>query len=485
MKNPNHSKKLLVLSFMLIAFTLTKAQQSIPNGNFEEWNTQTLLTPTGYVNSTLERPEYASLNTCERVSDAQNGNYAIRITTKKLPNENDRMPGYFANLVNEDGDPSTWHGGFPINEKPTGLKGYFKHDVKPGDSSFILAIFSKNGVNIGSYFYFIGGQNTAYTEFNFTFSPALTQTPDSMIFGAVSSNVFNDIAVEGSMLQLDNITLTGITSQPAQLNGNFENWSDVNIESPKNWYIETDNEMRSIKTSDHYKGSFGIKLESYLGEDEDNNKRAEESNISTGYYTSTSMEGGFPFSNITDTLLFWYKYTTAGSSKGAMYVTYKKNGNIVGGRRVELEPWNSDYKLVTYPLEIGTETPDTLIVTFSSLRNDIDRLNLSNASSVLYVDEVQLSSQKLNTSLRKINSNLAIRVYPNPATENLTVILPASVTQENISISIINQLGQEVLSSGLNQTESQLSFNGLKPGLYNYIIKSQDNIIKSNRLLIN
>lgn len=485
MKTTKYSKKVWVLGALLLAGTASWAQQSIPNGNFEEWNVQTILTPTGYVNSSLERPENANLGTCDRVTDAQNGSYAIRLTTKKLPNQNDRMPGYFANLSdNTDGDPSSWHGGMPISEKPSGIRGYLKHDIKLGDSAFILAVFSKNGVNIGSYFYFIKGTQNTYQEFNFTFSPALSQTPDSLIFGAVSSDVFNDNAIEGSMLQLDNISFTGISNQPADLNGNFENWTSINLESPKNWYVEND-ERSSIKTTDHYKGTYGVKLESYLSTDEDNNLRVEESTISTGYYTPTSNEGGFPFTNSIDTLLFWYKYSTPGNSKGVMYVTYKKNGSIVGGRRLELETWNSDYKFVAFPIDATFETPDTLIVSFSSLRNDMDRTTLSNAGSILIVDEVQLSSQKLNTGISKVFARENIRVYPNPATEFLHIILPALYPSEQASISILNQLGQEVFSSGLNQNNTEISIAQLASGLYNYVIKNQDGIVKSGRLLVN
>jgi hypothetical protein len=484
MKKIYFFKLLLFLSLLLVAQGNLWSQQAIPNGNFETWEKQSILTPTGYVNSSLERPELADLGTCERVNDAQSGNYAIRLTTKRRSALEDEQPGYFANLTGEDGDPRNWHGGMPINEKPTGLRGYFKHDVKLGDSAFILVVFSKNGVNIGAYFYFISGQQTSYKEFNYTFTPALTQTPDSMIFGAVSSNVFNDIAIEGSMLQLDNISLTGIVNQPAQLNGNFENWTSVDIETPKNWYVESDNKMESVKTTDKYKGNYAIKLESYLSEDGSFTK-VQESRISTGYYTPTSMEGGFPFSNTKDTLVFWYKYTTPSSSKASVTLTYKKAGSIIRDNRLELDPWNTNYKYVSYPIDLDFgPSPDTLIVSFSTLRNDLDQTNLANAGATLYLDEVQLTSQKLNTGLRRAMQTDLIKVYPNPATEALTILFSENLISEGASITIIDQLGKQVLTKNIEQTETQLSLQGLKTGLYNYLIKSAENKSQVGRLIV-
>jgi hypothetical protein len=483
MKNIYVSRSLGFLGFMLCALSSLWSQQAIPNGNFEEWSTQSISTPTGYVNSHLERPEYAFLGTCLRVNDAQNGTYAIRLTTKKPSASADEQPGYFANLVDGgNGEPNTWHGGFPISEKPTGIKGYYKHDVMVGDSAFILVIFSKNGVNIGSYFYFVSGKQSTYTEFNYTFSPALTQTPDSMIFGAVSSNVFNEVAVEGSMLQLDNVTLTGVVNQPALLNGNFENWTNIDIESPKNWNVESQERTKSVKSTDKYKGTYGIKLESYLSIDGSFTK-VQESIISNGYYTQGGNDGGFPFSNTNDTLLFWYKYTTPGNSKAIVYITYKKAGSIIGGRALELDVWNSNYKYVSFPIEVSA-APDTLIVSFFSLRNDVDKSNLANAGSILYLDEVQLTSQRLTTGIRKVASNNRAVVYPNPAADNLNIVLSDQILAEEVSLTILDQLGREVLTKRLEQAETRLSLEGINPGLYTYILSSKETIFQSSRLLI-
>jgi hypothetical protein len=470
----------------LIVSPIIWAQQSIPNGSFEDWDVKTILTPTGYLNSEIERFENAPMGTCDRVTDAQNGNYAIKLTSRKLPNASDVMPGYFVNYQPGDGPPNEWHGGIPYNEKPTGIRGYYKSDFQtPGDSALILLIFSKNGVNIGSYFFMIGNiQKTAYAQFQYTLNPPLSQTPDSIIFGAVSSNIINEIAFEGSMLQLDNVSLTGVTNQPANFNGNFENWTNVEKESPAHWKIETSNESQSPKATDKYKGNYALKLVSTMWQD-GSMSGIEESTASTGYYSQTGMDGGFPFTNYFDTIAIWYKYTTAGNSKGAMYYTFKKNGNIIGGKRVELDPWNTGYKAMEIPIDATWQgPPDTLIVSFSTIRNDMDQTNLMNNGSTLIVDEVQLKSQKLNTGLSSHWKLSNVNVYPNPSKETIHISIPESELKGNTYFVVLNQLGQEIAQVQLNKPETQASLQGIQPGVYHYTIRTDSKTLKTGKLLI-
>ncbi|MFY8191169.1 MAG: T9SS type A sorting domain-containing protein, partial [Bacteroidia bacterium] len=81
-------------------------------------------------------------------------------------------------------------------------------------------------------------------------------------------------------------------------------------------------------------------------------------------------------------------------------------------------------------------------------------------------------------------SKEVVGVYPNPATESLNIVLPGSIIAENTSITIINQLGQEVMTASLKEAQTQLSLQGLKAGLYTYIISNQEQTIQSSRLLV-
>jgi hypothetical protein len=166
-----------------------------------------------------------------------------------------------------------------------------------------------------------------------------------------------------------------------------------------------------------------------------------------------------------------------------MNITYKKAGNIIGGRALELDVWNSNYKYVSFPIEIFS-TPDTLIVSFFSLRNDVDKSNLANAGSILFIDEVQLSSQRLTTGSREVGRNKRTEVFPNPATDYLNIILSDQIFAEETSLIILDQFGREVLTKRIEQSNTHIMLEGVKPGLYTYMICSNQTAIQSGRLLV-
>jgi len=135
---------------------------------------------------------------------AQHGNSAIKLTT--VASGEETAMAYFINANPNNGDPSTWTGGIPYTQKPTGISGYYKYNVATGDSALIFAVFSKGDVNIGTYVFPIGGYHTDYTQFNLTFEPPLAQTPDAVIFAATSSIIMvNENVVAGSVLTLEDV----------------------------------------------------------------------------------------------------------------------------------------------------------------------------------------------------------------------------------------------------------------------------------------
>lgn len=472
-------KKLLLFAGLLVGASLANAQQAIPNGAFEQWNTTTFDAPRYYI-ATSNRENFRSglpFNVT-KVTDAYHGTSAVKITT--VANATDSMFGYMFNGMPED-DPSRWHGGIPISEKPSGFRGYIKSDVKTGDTAYIVATFSKNGVNIGAYFVPVYGQKTTYTLVDFDFTPALPQTPDSMMFGAVSSNALVEFGIPGSYIQMDSFSLKGITTQPAQLNGDFELWDVVTVESPLNWYTNDNNELSNVKSTDPYKGSFAVKLTTRWEQDRDRD-RAQPDRVSTGYYPRNcnpcNQLGGYPFTNLTDTLVFWYKYTAAGGSKAEVRAQVKKNGSFVGGNSTYLDA-AATYTRHEMPFSAGM-TPDTLVIEIQSSRWE-DSLQ-TNAGAVLIIDEVQLKSKPLNTGLSKWKRSNTIGVYPNPA--NTVVNIDLSTAIQNGQITLINMVGQAVSVTSLDGLHHSIDIQQLPKGIYFYEVVSEGNRLQSGKLII-
>ena len=462
-------KHLLLISLACIAITAI-AQNSIPNGNFEAWNQVSYDYPQGYpYNSNydvLYRYHSSLPFNVVKTAAAQHGNSAVQITT--VATIGDTAMAYFINANPNNGDPSSWTGGLPYDQMPTGISGYYKYNVATGDDALIFAVFSKGGVNIGTYIYPIGGIHTEYVPFNFTFDPPLSQTPDAVIFAATSSNIMvNENGKAGSVLTLDNVSFTGVTSQPAAMNGDFETWGTETMLSVSDWIMQSNYDQRGNenRTTDAIKGDYAIELKTYIG---DNNGvpaiRGEQ--VSTGYYPNNCdgnciEKGGLPYTNSKDALTFWYKYVPTADVKAQVNITFKKNGSQFGGAGMEL-PASSAYQYVEIPFDLG-QAPDTVIVDIQALRWNDDML--SALGTVLTIDEVQFKSQPIfYAGLPAFAAKDQLSIYPNPSDGIFRVSNESGLRQ----ITVYNMIGKKVYTKiGSNREKlCEIDLTKLEKGVY-------------------
>jgi len=148
---------------------------------------------------------------------------------------------------------------------------------------------------------------------------------------------------------------------------------------------------------------------------------------------------------------------------------------------------DKEHETVITPTLNGWNHVSTAISAMTGLtsKSNIAQLifaSVPSGSSIIYLDNI-LFSKNLAIGLASVNKEV-VGVYPNPATESLNIVLPGSISAENTSITIINQLGQEVMKVSLKEAQTQFSLQGLKAGLYTYIISNQEQTIQSSRLLV-
>lgn len=380
---------LLVLSPALSVFT----QVSVPNGGFELWTATTYSYPANYLgNSNNDNDGFINV----RKAVGYTGNYGVELET--ILNDGVRM-GYFMTVEAQGDDPFLWHGGIPYTEIPTGFQGYYKYNRASGDNGFMLIAFSKNGVNLRTYFFNLDGLHTDYTPFNFTLEPVLTTAPDSVIVAFASSNMEDGLV--GSKLVVDNVSFTGVISQPALLSGDFEEWTDVTKETLDEWHAETERGVVSVKkTTDAYKGDYAVELKTYLGE-KNNLPVARSASLMSGYYPDCDggdcpPAGGQPFTNQTDVLEFYYKYIPQGSDYANVGLYFKKTGGphdwLAG---MSLSP-ASEFTYVEIPVNLFFE-PDSVIIQIQSSAN-WESTSLANVGSTLIIDDMGFRSQKYTLS---------------------------------------------------------------------------------------
>jgi hypothetical protein len=375
-----------LLSILAVISASCMFGQSIPNGGFESWTINTYENPVGFQSSNYQFMNggvQAGVNAV-KTTDAYHGSYAIKLTTVAGTGTNVAF-AYFA-----DGDPgkNPPRGGVPYAQKPSGIRLYYKSNIIAPDSALVLVCFKKAGASIGTYIYKIGSTQTAYTLFNKTFSPALSVNPDTIVIAAASSNAFANFGLAGNSIQIDSISFTGVTSQPVNFNGDLENWQTFQDDRLNGWNLRGGYQQ----STDVYSGNYAIELQTSIPTFGGGGLEAGEAG--TGQNNGPTVSGGFPYTNMVDTMVFYYKYIPADpTDQGEMYIMFKKNGTQFSQTFNALAISPSYQKVsVTFSLSMA---PDSVNFYFRSSKYPY--LN-SYAGSDLKVDNMYLASQKIPIS---------------------------------------------------------------------------------------
>ncbi len=80
-----------------------------------------------------------------------------------------------------------------------------------------------------------------------------------------------------------------------------------------------------------------------------------------------------------------------------------------------------------------------------------------------------------------------VSVFPNPARSQVSIVLPAQLRKQPVQVSLINTIGQQVLSRTLNATSSvaaaELSLSGVAPGVYTVRLQTAEGTV-NKRLIV-
>lgn len=469
-----------LLSASLIILSDAGKTQSTPNGDFENWTSATYEIPANYVQSS-NPSTFFRCNTafnCIKVADPYHGSYAIKLTTSGF-NVNACF-GYFLNAY-ANGDPSTWTGGIPYTQKAKGIRGYYKSSIAAGDSATIVAIFKSAGSVVGGDIFKLYGTHSTYTLFDHDFANPVSVNPDTVIFAAASSDVFNNVAIDGSMIQLDSVSFTGVASQPALFNGDFESWQSKVVDKPNNWNLDFGSEGEGLfKTTDAHAGSFALELKNVLGSDNSGPVSypvlisSGRSDCSTG---TCYLKGGYPYTNIKDTLTFYYKYLpTVISDSAQVHIFFKKNGSFIAVIDSNLKA-AATYQYKEVPFQLGL-APDSVIIQFNS--------GIYTNSSVAYVgadfkvDDVKFKSQSIATGLQVLITESHTSIFPNPGKGVFNFSSSIKIT----NIEITNLYGQKVYAAKTDGTQVAVNLSSQPMGVYIYTVRNKSKVTARGKIII-
>ncbi|CAN5382984.1 hypothetical protein BH09BAC5_BH09BAC5_18080 [soil metagenome] len=409
--------------------------QTIQNGGFEFWNNSTTDMLDYYpMNSNPQASQLGMPPNCNKVADPQQGSFAVQLTTET--NGTDTVFGYFIN-----GDPNSGAGGIPYNQHPITLTGFYKSNVPVGDTALVLILFKEAGTIVSFDAAIFTGVHSTYTPFTVSLTIPALANPDSIVFGATSSMAFNFNGIPGSMLQLDNVTFTGASSQPMLMNGSFENWTSLNTSKPLDWATGGD---VIYQTTDAHSGSYALMM---------NTVSPQPSYVTPSYATNGTFPpqsgpvGGRPYSLMNDTLCGWYKFIPVGTDSATVWAQTSLLSSPVGGAYVGLPP-ASNYTFFSIPFSSGV-APDTLLIVFASSYNGTD---FSNAGSVFKVDDIYLKSS-LTGITPEISWNTfgKVSLYPNPSSVDCWMEWN-SLTSDAVTMTVTDAEGRIVSESVTNGT---------------------------------
>ncbi len=482
-------KKQIILLCFLFPGIIAYCQNSLPNGDFETWNSGTFSYPQYYpYTSNLTTYVRQGVFNVSKVGDPKYGSFAIRVETTALMG--DTSFGYFVNIYPGSQPPVSWHGGMAYDLTPSGISGWYKYNVATADSGTVIVAFSKGGVNLKTYFFKIGGIQSTYTPFKFNFMPPLSQNPDSVEFGALSCKfgpgMKQPLGVPGSILIMDSVNFMGVASQPADMNGDFELWQSQTIKTPGQWFILSngDQETGVSQTSDAFHGSYAIEMKTFIG-NQNGQPAAQMAGISTGHYPrncggSCTQTGGYPYTLKKDTLIFYYKYAPMADDKALVLVNFKLSGSIINTLS-----WNLDaasvYTKIKLPFEIPL-SPDSVIV--SILSSNWSNSALTYVGSDLKIDSIYFKSQGVITGidLLKNEDDGSITVYPNPSDGKFSI---SSTLADISSVEIYNATGSKIFSMRdlKQQVISNIDMPVLQQGVY-YLKISNGVIFHTKKIVI-
>jgi hypothetical protein len=246
-----------------IAFSGPGVTQTIPNGNFEQWNTVS--------KNTINDWQFFSGEGISRSTDKYKGEYALKLETVDYGNGNIGA-GYISNgPTNGQG-----LGGRPYTNMMDTLIGWYKYATTQTDTAFVGATFSKSGNFVGGAGRFLTA-TTVYTYFEIPLSAQMT--PDSLLLSISSSS--GSTPKKGSVLIIDEVQL-----KSAPLKTGLRSWSLTNnalqvYPNPFNTELNIGNANPSNEIVNYtlYDGNGKVALQGVL-----NNQNINTANLSNGIY---------------------------------------------------------------------------------------------------------------------------------------------------------------------------------------------------------
>jgi hypothetical protein len=177
------------------------------------------------------------------------------------------------------------------------------------------------------------------------------------------------------------------------------------------------------------------------------------------------ISGGQPFEGMLGKLKGFYDYQPAsGGDSAYIYLKlWKDDGMVVGEGTLFITDATSDYAPFEVPIVYSAmEEPDSLLIIIAS--SAVPRS--ATVGSRLFIDNLSFEFVEPNfVDSYAAQHGIAIRLFPNPATESLFLENPYTA---DVQLQVFNSLGQLVHQQMMLPGLQEVSVQKLAPGAHHY-----------------
>ena len=448
-----------VLAFFLFFSSIIYAHSQIPNGGFDQW--------TNLSSPSLQ--DWDEIGNVYRSTDAVSGNYSLRL-------ENNGDLGTFGAIANVELE-NNLEGGQPYDEIPLVMSFWCKYDLAQGDVGKVYAIFQASGQPLGTVDFTISGSSAdTFVNFKFPIQWVTQVTPDTVIVVAATTDLITPSVNGDGYMILDHIEFkTFSTLHDSVINHDFEDWDELNIPYPEEWFT-TDVflkqefnfpfHLESVSSAAEVQsGSAAIKLRNVEFDNE----------LFPGIaVTGNSLKGlegaSFPANRRWKYFHGLYRYDRDSTDVASVVVTFFKDGTLIGAAQQDfdkdqLDEYKYFYQPITY---LNASVPDSASVIIACADPE-DPLGMS---TTLWIDNLSFTDHTadINESL-----SMGLMVYPNPVKDILHINRP---NPEQTYYELMNLEGRKVLEG----TGTQINLSNLPSQVY--ILRVRDAEVSSTLKIV-
>lgn len=270
----------------------------------------------------------------------------------------------------------------------------------------------------------------------------------------------------------------------AQPNIGFENWhTELTALVPDNWQTfnvlsatTPPNPLSAFRVTgvDVHSGTYALQLKTvYFNNFHMPSEIGDTAGGAyTGHvtYTPFTLAYGFPYTSRPEFLEFWAKYIPVGNDTGAAVAFLSRWNGIkrdtigVGVKILNYQPSYTFYKdTIVY---ISTEIPDSATIIFTPSKSQA----FARVNSTLFVDDAVFTGWVGIKDHKDISDK--VKIFPNPAKENLSIELDVKEMAQYIKIFDIN--GKLIQEVNLNFNNVSINTSQYSAGAYLFDIYSKD-----------